>query len=410
MSPLRTRTMVSIGAVTLAVFVVLLVVGAVPRIRASRALATAAQSERTAVAEVYVVQPQPAADADLSLAATTQALQDATIYARTSGYIKRRLVDIGDRVRAGQLLAEIASPEIDQQLQQANADYRQSEKMLDQQKATLDLARATSARYQAADAEHAVAKEAVDQSAAAVKTAQAAVAAAEATVASNAANVRRLQELTSFERVVAPFTGIVIQRNVDVGDLITAGSPTTNSAAVPSTAGAAPGGLFEVAQIDALRIFVNVPQSFAPNIKTGLPVEVSVRGRLMQPVKGTVTRTASALDPVTRTLLTEVDITNATRELLPGTFVYVGFKIGPAGTRWRLPATALIFDAQGTRVATVGADNKLHFQSVLPGRDFGDSIDVQSGLHGRETVVKQPTVSLQEGQAVRPVSSPPSGT
>jgi RND family efflux transporter MFP subunit len=402
--------MISIGAVTLAVFIVLLVVGAVPRIRASRALATAAQSERTAVPQVYVVQPQQAADADLSLAATTQALQDATIYARTSGYIKRRLVDIGDRVLAGQLLAEIASPEIDQQLQQANADYRQSERMLDQQKATLDLARATSARYQAADAEHAVAKEAVDQSAAAVKTAQAGVAAAEATVASNAANVRRIQELTSFERVVAPFAGTVIQRNVDVGDLITAGSPTTNSATAPSTVGGAPGGLFEVARIDALRIFVNVPQSFASNIKTGLPVEVSVRGRLMQPVKGTVTRTASALDPATRTLLTEVDIANASRELLPGTFVYVGFRIGPSGTRWRLPATAVVFDAQGTRVVTVGADGKLHFQPVVLGRDFGDAIDVQAGLHGRESIVKQPTVSLQEGQAVRPISSAPSGT
>jgi RND family efflux transporter MFP subunit len=402
--------MISIGAVTLAVFVVLLVVGAVPRIRASRALAAAAQSERTAVTEVYVVRPQPAIDSDLSLAATTQAFQDATIYARTSGYIKRRLVDIGDRVRAGQLLAEIASPEIDQQLQQANADYRQSERMLDQQKATLDLARATSARYQAADAERAVAKEAVDQSAAAVRTAQAAVAAAEATVASNAANVRRIQELTSFERVVAPFAGTVIQRNVDVGDLITAGSPTTNSAAPPSTASGASGGLFEVAQIDRLRIFVNVPQSFAPNIKTGLPVEVSVRGRLMQPVKGTVTRTASALDPATRTLLTEVDIANASRELLPGTFVYVGFRIGPSGTRWRLPATAVVFDAQGTRVVTVGTDGKLHFQPVVLGRDYGDAIDVQAGLHGRESIVKQPTVSLQEGQAVRPISSAPSGT
>src|ERR1700738_584307 len=151
MSPLRTRTMVSIGAVTLAVFVVLLVVGAVPRIRASRALATAAQSERTAVAEVYVVHPQPTADADLSLAATTQASQDATIYARTSGYISRRLVDIGDRVRSGQLLAEIASPEIDQQLRQAKADLRQSEKTLELQRANLDLARATMARYRAAD-------------------------------------------------------------------------------------------------------------------------------------------------------------------------------------------------------------------------------------------------------------------
>jgi RND family efflux transporter MFP subunit len=410
MSPLHTRTVASIGGVILAVLVVLLVVGAVPRIRASRDLAAAAASERTAVPDVYVVQPQHAADADLSLAATTQAFQDATIYARTSGYIKRRLVDIGDRVRAGQLLAEIASPEIDQQLEQANADYRQSEKMLEQQKATLDLAGATMARYQAADAEKAVAKEAVDQSVAAVRTAQAAVAAAEATVASNAANVRRLQELTSFERIVAPFAGTVIQRNVDVGDLITAGSPTANTSTSASSVSGGPGGLFEVAQLDVLRVFVSVPQSVAANVKTGLPVSVSVRGRLMQPVTGTVTRTANALDPVTRTLLVEVDVKNGSHDLLPGTFVYVGFRIGTAGTRWRLPATAVVFDAQGTRVVTVGADAKLHFQPVVLGRDFGDSIDVQAGLHGRESVVKQPTVSLQEGQAVRPISSAPSGT
>jgi RND family efflux transporter MFP subunit len=410
MTPLRTRTMVSIGAVTLAVFAALLVVGAVPRIRASRDLAAAAQSVRTAVPQVYVVQPQQAAEADLSLAATTQAFQDATIYARTSGYVKRRLVDIGDRVDAGQLLAEIASPEIDQQLEQATADYRQAEKMLEQQKATLDLAQATMSRYQAADAEKAVAKEAVDQSVAAVRTAQAGVAAAEATVASNAANVRRLQELASFERVVAPFAGTVIQRNVDVGDLITAGSPTANASAAASSVSGGAGGLFEVAQIDVLRVFVSVPQSFASNVKTGLPVNMSVRGRLMQPVTGTVTRTASALDPVTRTLLAEVDIKNASHELLPGTFVYVGFAIGPAGTRWRLPATAVVFDAQGTRVVTVAADGKLHFQPVVLGRDFGDSIDVQAGLHGRESIVKQPTVSLQEGQTVKPISSAASGT
>src|ERR1700682_934171 len=155
MNPVRTRTMAAMGGAGLAAFLLLLVVGAVPRIRASRALSAAAESVRTAVPGVYVIQPQPAADADLSLAATTQAFQDATIYARTSGYISRRLVDIGDRVRAGQLLAEIASPEIDRQLEQANADYRQSQKALEQQKATLDLARATMTRYQAADAESA---------------------------------------------------------------------------------------------------------------------------------------------------------------------------------------------------------------------------------------------------------------
>src|SRR5712692_1945244 len=211
MKTVRTRTMAAMGGAILSAFLVLLVVGAVPRIRASRALSAAAESVRTAVPGVYVIQPKPAADTDLSLAATTQASQDATIYARTSGYISKRLVDIGDRVKAGQLLAEIASPEIDQQLRQAKADLNQSEKTLELQNANLDLARITMARYQAADAERAVAKEAVDQSVASARTAQAAVAAAEANVASNAANVRRLEELTSFERVVAPFSGRVIQ-------------------------------------------------------------------------------------------------------------------------------------------------------------------------------------------------------
>jgi RND family efflux transporter MFP subunit len=401
--------MAAMGGAVLSAFILLLVIGAVPRIRASRALSAAAEGVRTAVPGVYVIQPKPAADADLSLAATTQASQDATIYARTSGYISRRLVDIGDRVRSDQLLAEIASPEIDQQLRQAKADLRQSEKTLELQKATLDLARVTMGRYQAADADRAVAKEAVDQSVAAVKTAEAAVAAAEASVESNTANVQRLQELTSFEHVVAPFEGTIVQRNVDVGALITAGSPTNNTAAAPTSVSGAANGLFEIAQLDALRVFVNVPQVYAPNVKARMPVRVSVRGRLMQPVTGRVTRTANALDPGTRTLLAEVDIPNPSHSLLPGMFVYVGFTIGPSGTRSQVPATAVVFDADGTRVVTVGRGNALHFQPVVLGRDFGDSIEIQAGLHGGETIVKQPTVSLQEGQVVRPIASAQAG-
>jgi len=368
-------------------------------------------------------------------------------------------------------MAEVASPEVEQQLSQARAELQQSEKALDLQRANLDLARATMARYEAADAEGAVAKQAVDQSVATFRTAQAAVAAAEANVLSYKANVQRMLELTSFQRVVAPFTGTVIQRNVDVGALITAGSPVNNTAVAPSTVTGAANGLFEIAQIDTLRVFVNVPQAYTANVTVGLPVRVTVRGQLMQPVKATVTRTASALDPGTRTLLTQVDIPNPSHRMLsgmfvnvpqaytanvtvglpvrvtvrgqlmqpvkatvtrtasaldPGTrtlltqvdipnpshrmlsgmFVYVDFEIGPAGTHWRIPATALIFNAQGTRVVLVGAGNKLHFQQVVVGRDLGTAIDVQSGLEGHETVVKQPTVSLQEGQTVNPVASP----
>jgi len=406
----RTRNMVLIGMAIVGLFLILLVAGIVPRIRNQRELAAAAQKTQTALPQVYVIRPQPAAEAGLSLAATTQAIQDSIIYARTSGYLRKRYVDIGDRVTAGQLLAEVDSPEIEQQLRQAKADLQQSERNRDLQKANLDLARVTMARYEAADAEGAVAKQALDQSVSTHRTAQAAVAAAEANVESNRANVQRLQEMTSFQRIVAPFNGTVIQRNVDVGALITAGSPVNNTAVAPSSVTGGASGLFEIAQIDTLRVFVNVPQVYAPTLKAGLPVEVAVRGQLMQPVTGTVTRTAGALDPGTRTLLTQVDIPNASHRLLPGMFVYVTFKIGPSGTRWRVPSTAVIFNAQGTRVAVVATGNKLHFQDVVLGRDFGTSIDIQAGLQGNETIVKQPTVSLQEGQIVAPIEPPnPSG-
>jgi multidrug efflux pump subunit AcrA (membrane-fusion protein) len=397
--------MIIIGIAVLGLFLLLLAVGVVPRVMNHRELVAAAQKVQNTVPEVYVIRPVPASEANLSLAATTQGIQDTIIYARTSGYLRKRYVDIGDQVKAGQLLAEVESPEIDQQLRQAQANLQQSEKNLDLQKANLDLARVTMERYQAADAEGAVSKLTVDQNVTAHSTAQAAVAAAEATVRSNQANVQYFRDLVSFQRVLAPFNGTVIQRNVDVGALITAGSPINNTAVAPSSVTGAATGLFEVAQIDAIRVFVNVPQAYAPNVTVGLPVQVLVRGQLAQPVTGTVTRTAIALDPGTRTLLTQVDIPNETHRLLPGMFVYVSFKIGPSGTRWRVPSTAVIFNAQGTRLAIVGEADKLHFQEVHLGRDFGTAIDIQQGLQGNETIVKQPTVSLQEGQVVKPIDS-----
>jgi len=402
----RGRTMVLLSAGAVALLLGLLSLGIVSRVRNTRELAQAAERLRTTPPNVYVIRPESASVASLTLAATTQAIQDAIIYARTSGYLARRHVDIGDRVTAGQLLAEVASPEVEQQLSQARAELQQSEKTLELQRANLDLARATLARYEAADAEGAVAKQAVDQSVATFRTAQAAVAAAEATVQSSRANVQRFVEMSSFQRVVAPFSGTVIQRNVDEGALITAGSPVNNTAVAPTTVTGAANGLFEIAQVDTLRVFVNVPQAYAANVKVGLPVQVAVRGQQAEPVKATVSRTASALDPGSRTLLTQIDIPNASHRMLPGMFVYVDFEVGLSGTRWRIPVTALLFDAQGTRVVLVGQGNKLHYQPVVVGRDLGTVIDVQAGLEGHETIVKQPTVSLQEGQTVNPVTAP----
>jgi RND family efflux transporter MFP subunit len=292
------------------------------------------------------------------------------------------------------VIAEIASPEVDQQLRQAQAELQQAQQTLELQQTARELARTTKARYQAADSEHAVARELVDQSVAGERTAAANVAAAAANVASNGANVRRVQALAAFERVTAPFDGTVVRRNVDQGALITAGSPQ-------STAGDQLSGLFEIAQLDTLRVFVSVPQVNAPDVKTGMPVSIDVRGRAAQ-LKGTVTRTANALDPITRTLLTEIDIPNAQHALLPGMFVYVGLHVASSEARWHVPATAVIADDRGTRVLTVGPDNKLHYQTVVLGRDYGGSVDIQSGLQGGEQILTQPRVSMLEGQAVHP--------
>jgi multidrug efflux pump subunit AcrA (membrane-fusion protein) len=314
-------------------------------------------------------------------------------------------VDIGDRVAAGQLLALIEAPEVDAQLQQAQANLVQAKKTLDLQIANLNLAKVTMERYTAADTENAVAKELVDQSIATYLTAQASVAAAEATVEANRATVGQYEALTSFERVVAPFAGTIVQRNVDAGALISAGSPIDNTAVAPTNVTGAPNGLFEIVQTDTLRVFVNVPQAFAAHVLRGMAVKVTARGHLDEAVSATVTRTANVIDPGTRTLLTQVDIPNQSGLLMPGMFVYADFDIAPSGTRWRLPATALIFDAQGTRVATVAPGDTIHFQQVEVGRDFGDTIDIQAGLHGGEAIVAQPTVSLREGQRVRPVAA-----
>jgi multidrug efflux pump subunit AcrA (membrane-fusion protein) len=401
----QTRTIVFIAGAVLMLFAIFLGMGIFYRSRQGHELASAAAQVANTPPAVYVVHPVVSGAPDWSLPGTTQAIQDAITYARVSGYLSKRYVDIGDRVKAGQLLAEIQSPELDQQLSQARANLQQAYKQLDLQKANLELARTTMERYKGADKEQAVAKLTVDQAVAGFATAQASVAAAQATVDSNQANVRQYEAMTGFERVVAPFDGIITQRNVDVGALITAGSPTNNISVAPTSVTGAATGLFEVSQIDMLRAFVSVPQVFVGNVKAGLPAQVTVRGSLTTPVAATVARTASALDPGTRTLLTEVDIPNASHTMFPGQFIYVAMKIDPSGKRWNLPATALIFDTNGTQVMLVEPGGKLHIQKVVVGRDFGDTIDVQAGLNGNETVVKQPDVSLQDGQVVTPVES-----
>lgn len=403
--PAKTHTVLVIVIVIAAFFATFLAYGMIHRQRQSHTLEAATTEAADTPRRVTVVRPTPAASTDWSLPGSTQAIEDSILYARVSGYLKKRYVDIGDVVKSGQLLAEIESPELDQQLSQARANLQQAYKQLDLQKANLELARTTLERYRGADKEQAVAKLLVDQAAATYSTAQASVAASQATVDANAANVKQFEAMTAFERVVAPFDGIVTQRNVDVGALITAGSPTNNTSVAPTSVSGSATGMFEVSQIDTLRVFVSVPQALAQNVKPGMAAPVTARGSLGVPVVATVTRTASALDPGTRTLLTEVDIPNQTHSILPGTFVYVSFNIAPSGQRWNIPATALIFNTGGTQVMVVGPDGKLRLQKVTVGRDFGDTIDVRAGLVGGEVIVRQPDVSLEDGQVVTPIEA-----
>jgi len=401
----RTRTIVMIAIVVLAVFLVFLVLGIAFRSARDHTLASAASTAVSTPPEVMVVHPVASAAALWSLPGTTQAIQDSIIYARVSGYLNKRYVDIGEPVKSGQLLAEIQSPELDQQLSQAKANLQQAYKQLDLQKANLELARVTLVRTQEAAHDGGLPQETLDQAVAAFNVAQASVAAAQASVDSNQATVGQYQAMTAFERVVAPFDGIITQRNVDVGALITAGSPTDNTSAAPTSVTGAATGMFEVSQINSLRVFVSVPQRVAANVTVGMTADVTVRGQLASPVAATVTRTANALDPGTRTLLTEVDVSNPSHGLLPGAFVYVAFKIKPSGQRWNLPATALIFNTDGTQVMLVGPGNKLQLQKVTVGRDFGDTIDIQAGLSGDETIVQQPDVTQHDGQVVTPVEN-----
>jgi RND family efflux transporter MFP subunit len=401
----RTRTILVIAFIVLTVLVVFLALGIAYRSVRDRALASDASAAVSTPPAVMVIHPVASAPSPWSLPGTTQAIQDSIIYARVSGYLNKRYVDIGEPVKAGQLLAEIQSPELDQQLNQAKANLQQAYKQLDLQKANLELARITMVRTKDAANGGGIPQETVDQVVAAYNVALASVAAAQATADSNVATVGQYQAMTAFERVIAPFDGVITQRNVDVGALITAGSPTDNTSAAPTSVTGAATGMFEVSQINSLRIFVNVPQAVATNVAVGVKAELTIRGQLASPVAATVTRTANALDPGTRTLLTEVDVPNASHRLLPGAFVYVAFKLSPSGQRWNLPATALIFNTDGTQVMSVGPENKLQLQKVTVGRDFGDTIDIQAGLNGDETIVAQPDVALRDGQVVTPIEN-----
>jgi RND family efflux transporter MFP subunit len=378
-TPRNHGKMVLLWLVPFIVFAVLAVYSLAARRNTSRALA--AQTAQMAVLNVAVIHPTAlSADSGLVLPGALEAYVDSPIYARTDGYLKKWYTDIGSRVKQGELLAEIDTPEVDQQLSQARADLGTAQ-------ANVNLAATTATRYQDLIKTDSVSKQEVDNAVGDFNAKKAIVQSAEA-------NVKRLEDLESFKRVYAPFSGVITQRNVDTGTLINAGNGGTAKE------------LFDLAQVDPLRVFVAVPQTYAPSIRTGQQACLELAEFTGKKFCGRVARTADSIDPATRTLRTEVDVPNPTATLLPGAYAEVHFDVKVSGNLLSLPVTALLFRPEGTMAAVVGPDGKIELKRVTIGRDYGITVEILQGLDPADQVVDNPPDSIEANQQVH-VQAPP---
>jgi len=395
----------TIWAIFLVVIVLIVVAffsGYLPLQKRRELIASEAHEQERALPRVEVIAVGRATDkSELELPGNIQAITEAPILARADGYIQRRMVDIGDRVRTGQPLAEIEAPEMDEQIRQAKANLLQAQAAVDQAVANYqrgrtdeELARVTAERWSALAAKGAVSRQENDRYqaehrslSAATQALDKAVALQRSNVAAAEANLARLDKVQSYRLVKAPFDGVITLRNVDVGALVNAASTL----------------LFRIAQTATLRTYVNVPQTNASGVRVGQPARISVSNLPGRKFAGAVARTANALDPASRTLLVEVHVPNPDGALLPGMYARVDLISARPDAPLRIPSDALIVRGEGTAVAVVRDDHTVHLQKIEVGRDYGDRLEVISGLREGQLIIPNPTDVVREGLQVQPV-------
>jgi multidrug efflux pump subunit AcrA (membrane-fusion protein) len=345
------------------------------------------QTEEAAIPTVAVVSPKEGAPIDeIVLPGITQAFTDSPIYARTNGYLVHWYFDIGARVKKNQLLAVIDTPEVDQQLQQAQAD-------LDTAKANVAIAKITADRWQSLVNDGSVSQQETDQNVINLKAVQ-------ATLESNAANVRRLEQLQSFEKIYAPFDGIITARSTDIGALIDAGAGGSSAASgVSGATGSQPRELFHMAYTRTLRVYVAVPEVYSPSVRSGGSAALTLDEFPGETFRGTIVRNDNSINVASRTLLVEVDIDNSNGELLPGAYVFVHFKLPDTTHSVTIPADTLIFRKEGLQVALV-RDGKAQLVTIKINHDYGNSESV-FGLQTTDAVIVDPSDSLVDGTSVR---------
>ncbi|HSZ59608.1 MAG TPA: efflux RND transporter periplasmic adaptor subunit [Tepidisphaeraceae bacterium] len=391
----RRAVLLLIGVALLIVLGVAFAAGIGPRLHRTaqfNAEAEAIANEIPAVAVDFPTRTQ--ASTRIALPGSMQALQETAIFARTTGYLKKWYDDYGAHVKAGDLLAEIDAPDVDEQLSQSRATLESDQANLAKSDLDLTYNDVTAKRYDSLMKSNSATPQELDMYHANLAKARTAVSMARANVAADAANVKRLEDLQSFEKITAPFSGTITARNYDVGALITANG----------TSGIQP--MFRIAQTDVLRVWVNVPQAFSTLVRPGLTAELKVREYPGKTFAAKVAHTAGALDTATRTLLTEVQVPNPDGKLLAGMYCEVSFDVTDPSPPLIIPVGALITQGQGNQVAVVDADGVARYKTVQLGRDSGTTVEVVAGLDRHDRVVTNPGERLSDGVKVRIINEP----